>query len=197
MKVAKDISFALIWVAVIALIVGLIVFFSKLTNGFQEDFKTFYLTYENTDITANDSKLSIKPHSENRFDVKYVLGFSPNENADKTYTVEIIPNSEYEDLTYTVDGETYLFGDIEDFSDVFNLEQAEDYFVLSVSDSLNLLSVLSAKYPDQTVEIPDKFATANNYYYILRVSTYNGKTVYNIKFNFDLKIDIDKDGVEF
>lgn len=197
MKVVKNIVIALAWVAVIALIVGLILFLSKFTNGFQESFKTFYVSYGDTDITSKKSKISINRNSEHRFDVKYVFGSTVHDGADKSYKVEVVPNSEYEDLIFTVNGVDYFFGKIENLSDVFEIECNDTYFILRTSKTVNLISVLQAKYPDETVEVNENFAKANNYYYTLRVSSYNGKTVYDIDFNFNVEINIDKDGVVF
>lgn len=197
MKTIKSVCLALIWVAIVALIVGVIVYLSKMTNGFQEDFKTFYLEYEGKAITAKESKLSLKPDKENRFDIKYAMGFSVNDNADNTYSVEIIPSSAYDDLVYTVDGEEYSFGDIEGFTDIFKIERDEKYFTVKAPEDATLISLLSAKYPEQTVEVSSELAKENNYYYTLRVSTYSGSTVYNINFNFDLRISLDKDGIVF
>lgn len=197
MKTIKSVCLALIWVAIVALIVGVMVYLSKMTNGFQEDFKTFYLEYEGKAITAKESKLSLKPDKENRFDIKYAMGFSVNDNADNTYSVEIIPSSAYDDLVYTVDGEEYSFGDIEGFTDIFKIERDEKYFTVKAPEDATLISLLSAKYPEQTVEVSSELAKENNYYYTLRVSTYSGSTVYNINFNFDLRISLDKDGIVF
>lgn len=197
MKTIKSICLALIWVAIVALIVGVIVYLSKMTNGFQEDFKTFYLQYEGKAITAQESKISIKPDSDNQFDIKYAMGFSVSDTSDNTYTVEVIPNDDYDDLVYTVDGEEYSFGDIEDFSDIFKVERSDKYFIVKTPKDATLLSVLSAKYPEQTVEVSDELAKANNYYYTLRVSSYSGNTVFNINFNFALTINLDKDGIVF
>lgn len=197
MRTIKSICLALIWVAIVALIVGVIIYLSKMTNGFQEDFKTFYLQYEGKAITAQESKISIKPDSDNRFDIKYAVGFSVSDTSDNTYTVEVIPNDEYDDLVYTVDGEEYSFGDIEDFSGIFKVERSDKYFIVKTPKDATLLSVLSAKYPEQTVEVSDELAKANNYYYTLRVSSYSGNTVFNINFNFALAINLDKDGIVF
>ena len=197
MKTIKSICLALIWVAIVALIVGVIVYLSKMTNGFQEDFKTFYLQYEGKTITAQESKISIKPNSDNQFDIKYAMGFSVSDTSDNTYTVEVIPNDDYDDLVYTVDGEENSFGDIEDFSDIFKVERSDKYFIVKTPKDATLLSVLSAKYPEQTVEVSDELAKANNYYYTLRVSSYSGNTVFNINFNFALTINLDKDGIVF
>ena len=197
MKTIKTICIALILVAIVALIVGVIVYFSKMTNGFQEDFKTFYLEYEGKEITAKESKLSLNPDSENRFDIKYFVGFEPNENADNTYSVEIIPNGAYGDLVYTVDGKKYCYGDMENFAGIFKVERNEKYFTVTAPKEVTLMALLSAKYPEQAVELSGDFAEENNYYYTLRVSTYSGSTVYNINFNFNLRISLDKDGIVF
>lgn len=197
MKGVKTLGRVLVWVFVFLVIAGIIGFFSTFTNGFQEGFKTFYLSYNESVFTAKESKVSFNPDSVNRFDVKYVLGFAVSENADKTYTVEIIPNSDYDELVYSVDGEEFLFGKIEDFTDVFLLDRTEEYFTVTVPENVNLISVLSAKHPNQTVKVPEKYAKVNNSYYTLRVSTYSGNISYDINFNFNAELNIDKDGLIF
>ena len=196
MKVVNKFFYVFLWVFIVLAIVAIIGFFSIFTNGFREDLKTFYLIYRGNLILSEESKVSLIYNKENRFEIKYQLGFGVNKTSDKTYTVEIIPNGVYSELTYTVDGEEHVFGDIEDFTDIFVLEKTEEFFtVFPKAKTLN--TVLSLKYPGHKVEVSDEYAEVNNFYYTLKVTPYKSDIVYNINFNFEHEINLDNGSILF
>ena len=55
------------------LLVGSIGLIAHFTNGFKENFKTFYITYEGEDILSEKSKLELPRGEEHRFDVTYII----------------------------------------------------------------------------------------------------------------------------
>ena len=63
---AKDIGIIL----VLLLVAGLVAVIYKFTNGFNEDFKTFYVEHEGKQILAQNSELALEPGKTYRFDVK-------------------------------------------------------------------------------------------------------------------------------
>ena len=64
--IAKIIAYVLIALVLVAA-VGLIY---KFTNGFNEDFKTFYVEYAGKQILTADSKLDLKKAQTHTFNVK-------------------------------------------------------------------------------------------------------------------------------
>ncbi len=89
-------------ILVLLLVAGLVAVIYKFTNGFNEDFKTFYVEYEGKQILAQNSELALEPGKTYRFDVKYT--FDTQQSETKDYIVEIVPNAE-QDFEYLVDGE--------------------------------------------------------------------------------------------
>ena len=107
-------------ILVLLLVAGLVAVIYKFTNGFNEDFKTFYVEYEGKQILAQNSELALEPGKTYRFDVKYT--FDTQQSETKDYIVEIVPNAE-QDFEYLVDGETYLYSKAGDLFAAFSLKK--------------------------------------------------------------------------
>ena len=167
-------------ILVLALLAGLVAVLYKFTNGFNEDFKTFYVEYEGKQILAQNSELALEPGKTYRFDVKYT--FDTQQSETKDYTVEIVPNAE-QDFEYTVDGETYLYSKAGDLSAAFSLKKQKNYFEITLREDMTIQSVLETGYPGQQVEVPETAADENPFPYTLIVSSYNGNVSYRIAFN--------------
>ena len=167
-------------ILVLALLVGLVAVIYKFTNGFNEDFKTFYVEYEGKQILAQNSELALEPGKTYRFDVKYT--FDTQQSETKDYSVEIVPNAE-QDFEYTVDGEPYLFSRAGDLSAAFSLKKQATHFEITLREDMTIQSVLETVYPGQQVEVPGTAADENPFPYALIVSSYNGNVSYRIAFN--------------
>ena len=167
-------------ILVLALLVGLVAVIYKFTNGFNEDFKTFYVEYEGKQILAQNSELALEPGKTYRFDVKYT--FDTQQSETKDYSVEIVPNAE-QDFEYTVDGEPYLFSRAGDLSAAFSLKKQATHFEITLREDMTIQSVLETVYPGQQVEVPGTAADENAFPYALIVSSYNGNVSYRIAFN--------------
>ena len=100
----------------------------RFTNGFNEEFKTFYVEYDGKQMLTSDSELILEPGEANRFDVKYT--FDTEQSETKDYAVEIVPNAE-QDFEYLVDGEPHLFSRVGDLSAAFDLNKEETYFEIT------------------------------------------------------------------
>ena len=100
----------------------------RFTNGFNEEFKTFYVEYDGKQILTSDSELILEPGEANRFDVEYT--FDTEQSETKDYTVEIVPNAE-QHFQYPVDGEPHLFARLGDLSAAFDLNKEETYFEIT------------------------------------------------------------------
>ena len=167
-------------VLVLLLVAGLVAVLYKFTNGFNEDFKTFYVEHEGKQILAQKSELALEPGKTYRFDVKYTFDTGQTEVRD--YSVEIVPNAE-QDFEYTVDGETYLYSKAGDLSSAFSLNKQKSYFEITLREDMTLQSVLETVHPGQQVEVPGNASDGNPFPYALIVSSYNGNVSYRIAFN--------------
>ena len=94
----------------------------RFTNGFNEEFKTFYVEYDGKQILTSDSELILEPGEANRFDVKYT--FDTEQSETKDYAVEIVPNAE-QDFEYLVEAEPHLFSRMGDLSAMSGLIKEE------------------------------------------------------------------------
>ena len=157
----------------------------KFTNGFNEDFKTFYVEHEGKQILSADSEMTFTEGKTHRFDVKYTFDTGQAEARD--YTVEIVPNAE-QDFEYTVDGETYLYSKAGDLSAAFGLKKQKSYFEITLREDMTVQSVLETVHPGQQVEVPETAADGNGFPYTLVISSYNGNVSYRIA--FDLGTDV-------
>ena len=184
-------------ILVLLLVAGLVAVIYKFTNGFNEDFKTFYVEHDGKQILMQDSKTALDAGSTYRFDVKYT--FDTQQSETKDYTVEIVPNAE-QDFEYLVDGESHLFSRAGDLSAAFGLNKQATYFEITTTDGMTLQSVLERCHTGQTVEVPADAEKGNAYPYQLIVSSYNGSVNYRIAFSVGMEvtgITLDPPGIVF
>ena len=172
-------------ILVLLLLAGIVAVIYRFTNGFNEDFKTFYVEYDGKQILTSDSELILESGETNRFDVKYT--FDTGQSEVKDYSVEIVPNVE-KDFEYTVNGEPYLFSRAGDLSAAFSLNKQEGYFELTLQEDMTLQSVLEAVHSGQQVEVPENASDGNPFPYALIVSSYNGNVSYHIAFNLGAEV---------
>ena len=172
-------------ILVLLLAAGLVAVIYKFTNGFNEDFKTFYVEHEGKQILSENSEMTFTKGKTHRFDVKYTFDTQQSETRD--YSVEIVPNAE-QDFEYTVDGEPHLFSRAGDLSAAFSLKKQKSYFEITLREDMTIQSVLETVYPGQQVEVPETAADENPFPYTLIVSSYNGNVSYRIA--FDLGTDV-------
>jgi len=175
--VAKIIAYVFIALALVAL-VGLIY---KYTNGFNEDFKTFYVEYDGKQILTAESKLSLIKGKTHSFNVKYT--FDNEKSEPKDYKVKVVPNVT-RDFDYTVNGEKYLYSKTGELTAAFGLKKEQTQFSLTLSADFNLQNALSSVNGGKAVTVPDDAETNNPYPYRLTVSSYNEK----VTFHIDLKL---------
>lgn len=175
--VAKIIAYILV-ALVLAGIVGLIY---KFTNGFNEDFKTFYVEYKDKQILTAESKLILEKPQTHIFTVKYT--FDNDKSEPKDYKVKIVPNVA-RDFDYTVNDEKYLFSKTGDLTAAFGLKKEKTHFSLTFDEDFDLQKALQSLNGGNNVNVPDDAETNNPYPFRLTVSSYNEKVIYHI----DLKI---------
>lgn len=167
------------YVLVVLLLVALIGLIYKFTNGFNEDFKTFYVEYDGKQILTTDSKLTLNTNGDSTFNVKYT--FDNDKSEAKDYNVKIIPNVE-RDFDYTVEGERYLFSQTGELTSAFDLKKEGSQFTLTIPKDYDLQQVLQAVNGGKETVIPEDAEINNPYPYRLVVSSYNDKVTYNIDF---------------
>ena len=172
-------------ILVLLLAAGLVAVIYKFTNGFNEDFKTFYVEHDGEQILSADSETTFTEGKTHRFDVKYTFDTQQSETRD--YSVEIVPNAE-QDFEYTVDGETYLYSQAGDLSAAFSLKKQKSYFEITLREDMTIQSVLETVHPGQQVKVPENASDGNPFPYALIVSSYNGNISYRIA--FDLGTDV-------
>ena len=133
-------------ILVLLLVAGLVAVIYKFTNGFNEDFKTFYVEHEGKQILSENSEMTFTEGKTHRFDVKYT--FDTDKSETKDYSVTIVPNAE-KDFEYTVDGEPYLYSKAGDLSAAFGLRKHDTYFEIVTADGMTLQSVLERCHTGQ------------------------------------------------
>ena len=184
-------------ILVLLLVAGLVAVLYKFTNGFNEDFKTFYVEHDGEQILSADSEMTFTKGKTHRFDVKYTFDTGQTEARD--YSVEIVPNAE-QDFEYTVDGETYLYSQAGDLSAAFSLNKQKSYFEITLREDMTVQSVLETVHPGQQVVVPETAADENPFPYALIVSSYNGSVSYRIAFSVGMEvtgITLDPPGIVF
>ena len=164
-------------ILVLLLLAGLVAIIYRFTNGFNEDFKTFYVEYDGEQILTTESEMHLVSGNTHRFDVKYTFD---TENAEpKGYNVKVVPNAQ-RDFDFTVDGERYLYSKQGDMTAAFGLKKSDTYFELVIPEDFSLEYALQSCYPGKEVVVPEEAADANAYPYMLVISSYNDSVVYHI-----------------
>lgn len=174
----KTIAKAVCAIAAIALVVAVIAVIYKYTNGFNEDFKTFYIQHNGENILSEKTKTTLTENTTERFDVRYT--FDGNDGKAKDYSIKIVPNVTA-DFEFTAGDETYVFSKVKDLTSAFDIDKQPTYFEITLPNEFTLLKVLSNLHESE-VALPDNAEATNVYPYTLIVSSYNGKVTYYIEF---------------
>lgn len=199
MKKTSKISQAISSLLLLLVLFGVFGLLFTFTNGFKEDFKTFYVSYNGQDIFATESKLDLARDQEHRFDVTYTFEFlDEGEEVNTDYSVKIVPNAD-QDFTFTVDGENVKYSSVGELTSVFNLQKYDMYFTLSLDGGMSLEKVLEAVY-GKDVTAPEEGEYPDPYLYTLVVTSYDGSVTYYIDMNFGeatLGVKLDPNEVVF
>lgn len=179
-SISKLITYVIVLV-LLALTVGTIAFF---TNGFTDDFKTFYIEYNGKKYVKAEENLFLADGRNHRFDCKYTFGKLVKDEP-KGYTVKIVPHTTEEtDFEFTVDGITYKYSKESDLTKGFNIDLQETFFIISLPCGIELQDVLQKIYSGKEVAVPDSLRDTE-YYFTLTVSSYNNNVTYRFNFNFE------------
>ena len=176
----KTIIQVIVYVAVIALIVGIIAIIYKYTDGFNEEFKTFYIEYNGQQILSKETKIKLAHGNTFTVNVKYT--FDKEDAEPNDYSVKVVPNVD-PDFEYSVDGKARKYSSLKDLSLAFGIKKEATSFTLTLEDGLNMQSVLSKMHNGSTVEVENSALNANDYPFCLEISSYNGEITYKVLFN--------------
>ena len=181
-------------VLVVIIIVGVV---ARFTNGFTDDFRTFYVKVEDKEIMSNSGGYEITQSKPMQVEVKYTFSFATDEN--KGYKVKVVPNAadKSKDFSFTVNGESRQFQAETDLTGGFEIEKSESSFKVTPKGE-NLTGVLQTIYPGlDTAHIEEK---AYHDMFALVVSSYNEKSSVTIYFTLSSKVSgirLDKEAIVF
>ena len=187
----------LAYVGIVLVVIILIGVVARFTNGFTDDFKTFYLKVEDKEIMSGSGGYEITQSKPMQAEVKYTFSFATDEN--KGYNMKIVPNAadKSKDFSFTVNGENRQFQAETDLTDGFEIEKSESSFRVTPKGE-NLTGVLQAIYPGlDMAHIEEK---AYNDMFALVVSSYNEKSSVTIYFTLSSKVSgirLDKEAIVF
>ena len=187
----------LTYVGTLLVLIVLVGVVARFTNGFTDDFKTFYLKVEDKEIMSSSGGYEITRATPMQAEVKYTFSFATDEN--KGYNVKIVPNAadKSKDFSFSVNGENRQFQAETDLTDGFEIEKSESSFQVTPKGK-NLTGVLQAIYPElDTAHIEEK---AYNDMFALVVSSYNEKSSITIYFTLSSKVTgirLDKEAIVF
>lgn len=185
------------YIGIVLVLIVLVGVVARFTNGFTDDFKTFYVKVEDKEIMSGSGGYEITRAKPMQVEVKYTLSFATDEN--KGYNVKIVPNAadKSRDFSFTVNGESRQFQAETDLTDGFGIEKSESSFKVTPKGE-NLTGVLQAIYPGlDTARIEEK---AYNDMFALVVSSYNEKSSVTIYFTLSSKVTgirLDKEAIVF
>ena len=188
------------WLAYVGIVLAAIIIVgvvARFTNGFTDDFKTFYVQVEDKEIMSTSGGYEITSAKPMQVEVKYTFSFATDEN--KGYNVKIVPNAadKSKDFLFTVNGENRQFQAETDLTDGFEIEKSESSFKVTPKGE-NLTGVLQSIYPKlDTAHIEEK---AYNDMFALVVSSYNEKASVTIYFTLSSKVTgirLDKEAIVF
>ena len=181
---------------ILMLVITVIGVFFKFTNGFKDEFKTFYVKIDGKLYTESHNNINLDYGKEYNFECKYLLDIKEDNNTN--FKVKVVPNKTDENnFNFSVDGEIISFLDVEDLTCAFDINKNENGFILKLSEDFNITKCLDKVYAGKEVVLPDGLYE-KDLYYTLIISSYNEKIVYY--FNFGSAIDsitLDKGVIKF
>lgn len=166
-------TFGIIVLALI-LIVGFALIFLRCAGKSNDDYKSFYLSYDGG-VYATIDTVGQVPGETRRYNVRYSYGLFSDDRGNKGYSVKVVSNATDEtDFSYTVDGKVHSFGkEAIDLSAAFNLDLSAEYFTLTMPYSMQ--EALQAVYPDSTVIVSDGVDLTQHPYFKLIATAYDKK----------------------
>lgn len=180
-NMASTVGKVITYILLILAIAGIVGFFAFFTNGFTEEFKSFYIEQDGKPVLNTNTTMNMEFDKTYNFGVKYVFENNSSGNA-KGYFVKIVPNTNTDtDFSFMANGKEVLFSSVKDLTSAFNINKQADRFSVTVPSSFTMTDVLKKIYKDGEIVLPEDF-DETAYWYKLQVSSYNREITYNIKF---------------
>lgn len=180
-NMASTVGKVITYILLILAVAGIVGFFAFFTNGFTEEFKSFYIEQDGKPVLNTNTSTNMEFGKTYSFNVKYVfddLTYSEN----KGYFVRIVPNTNTDtDFSFTADGDEIAFSSIKELTSAFMINRQTDSFTVTIPEKFSMADVLGKIYKDCEIMLPEDF-DESAYWYRLEVSSYNGEITYNIKF---------------
>lgn len=189
MENTKGASKAIAYIVIILLLIGSIGLIFALTNGFTEDFKTFYLECNGEEL-SRESKRDFRREEVYKFNVKYVLDSGKEE--EKDYSVKVVTNAE-RSFTFKAGKENYAYESGTDITKAFEVIKDKTAFTFKIPQGTTLITILQKLYPDKEITLKNESALSDLYLYSLIVTSYDEKVTYKIDFRLRTQVT----GVEF
>ncbi len=173
----KIIIKAIAYLLAVLLVVAAVGVVYRLTNGFNEELKTFYVEHDGKQILSSDTKLNLYCCTTQKFTVKYTFDTAQSETKD--YSVTVLPNAE-KDFEFTVDGQPVKFSKAENLNTAFELKKDTASFTIRMPDLPKIQSVLEKAYAGKEIGLPEAAEENNPHPFVIEVASYNGKIKYKI-----------------
>ncbi len=167
----------ILYVAILLIIALIIGFFAFFTNGFTEDYKSFYTVIDGESVLSSKSGIYLEKGAPMEVQVRYALASVGDKKSG--YSVRIEPKQGYS-FDFTVDGEPMSFTSEDDYSAGFDIVKADNSFTIEPKG--NLKQILEAMYPGKTVAYDLKDLPESGDIFNLVVTSYSGKDDVNIGF---------------
>lgn len=164
----------LLWLILIALIVGVIVYFYRKTDGFTKDPSHFEVRF-NGNVLSEGSELDLERNIPYSFEVKNLLGL------DGDYSVKIVANEET-DFSFTVDEQWLAWRAMGDITAAFEIEQGAAGFTFQIPAGYSAEKVLRFLYEDRELSVPTDEELPSRYIYVLVVASVDRSTEYHFPF---------------
>ncbi len=172
------------WIGVVAFLIfvavvgGVVWFVARYTNGFNENFRTFYIEASGEKVLTAHGSVTVEKGKEQRFNVCYTFG-NPK-NVTELYSVKIVPNAECQDFVYRVDGNKHTWHEAEtDLTKGFTVKKEATSFTIDFKE-LSPQTVLEKVHDGARIELSDGVDMEGRNLYALEVTSYNGKTVLRV-----------------
>lgn len=173
----KTIIKAVAYLLAVLLVVAAVGVVYRLTNGFNEELKTFYVVHDGKQILSSDTKIELYCTTTQTFTVKYT--FDTEQSETKDYSVTILPNAA-KDFEFTADGQPVKFSKAENLNTVFELKKDKSSFTIRMPDLPKIQSVLEKAYAGKEISVPEAAEENNPFPFLIEVASYNGKIIYRL-----------------
>lgn len=164
---------------IVVLVVSFFIVVGYLSNWYQDDVKTFYVTYDGN-MLQSSSVIELSSEDEHVFGIVDLL------NNDSEYKVSIYANTG-SSLIYIMNNKYYAWADEGDVSDLFDIEYADNSFNIYTGLS-NMSDMLNELHPDDDIVLDDEVDNDTNLFTMFINDEINDNVI-EVNFNVVSLID--------